>query len=72
MKTVEEYRGFAEDCRKLAAELADPGDKRAMALMAAAWDKVANEREAVLKSRLPLENAEAISVGAALESSLLP
>jgi hypothetical protein len=72
MKTVEEYRGFAEDCRKLAAELADPEDKRAMALMAAAWDKVANEREAVLKSVPPLERAEVISVGAALESSPLP
>jgi hypothetical protein len=72
MKTVEEYRGFAEDCRKLAAELTDSEDKRAMALMAAAWDKVANEREAALKSVPPLERAEVILVGAALESSPLP
>jgi hypothetical protein len=55
MKTVEEYRGFARDCRKLAAELTDPEDKRATELMAAAWDKVANEREAALKSNSPLE-----------------
>jgi hypothetical protein len=71
MKTVEEYRGFARDCRKLAAELTDPEDQRAMALMATAWDKVANEREAALKSGSPLEKAEASSVGASLESSAL-
>jgi hypothetical protein len=69
MKTVEEYRGFAEDCRKLAAQLADPEDKRAMKLMAAAWDKIANEREAALESGSPLEQAESISIGAALQSS---
>jgi hypothetical protein len=57
MKTVEEYRGFAEDCRKLAAALTDPKDKGAMELMAAAWDKVANQREAALKRESPLENA---------------
>jgi hypothetical protein len=51
MKTVEEYRGFATDCRKLVAELTDPEDKRAVELMAATWEKVANEREAMLKSR---------------------
>ena len=71
MKTVEEYRGFARDCRKLVAELTDPEDKRAVELMAAAWEKVANEREAMLKSRSPLEGAEAISVGASLESRSL-
>jgi hypothetical protein len=58
MKTVEEYRGFAGDCRKLAAALADPTDKHALTLMAAAWDKVANEREAALKRTAPRENGE--------------
>jgi|HubBroStandDraft_2_1064218.scaffolds.fasta_scaffold251509_3 hypothetical protein len=71
MKTVEEYRQFAGDCRKLAAELADPKDRYAMELMAVAWDKVANEREASLKSRSPLETTEAISVGGCLESESL-
>jgi hypothetical protein len=47
MKTVEEYRKLAEDCRALAAKLRDD-DKRALELMAAAWDKVATEREAQL------------------------
>jgi hypothetical protein len=59
MRTVEEYRRFAEDCRKLAAELTDPKDKYGMELMAAAWDRVANERKATLKEKSPLENAEA-------------
>jgi len=45
MKTVAEYRKFAEDSRELAAKLKTPDDKRAVQLMAAAWDKVANERE---------------------------
>jgi hypothetical protein len=49
MKTVAEYRQFAEECRQLAAKLRAPDDKRAVLLMATAWDKVANEREAQLK-----------------------
>jgi hypothetical protein len=49
MKTVAEYRKFAEECRQLAAKLRAPDDKHAVLLMATAWDKVANEREALLK-----------------------
>jgi uncharacterized protein YjiS (DUF1127 family) len=49
MRTVAEYRKYAEDCRQLAAKLTNPDDKRAILLMATAWDKVANEREALLK-----------------------
>jgi hypothetical protein len=44
MKTVAEYRKFAEECRELAAKLTNPDDKRALELMATAWDKAANER----------------------------
>ena len=44
MKTVAEYRKFAQDCRELAAKLRDPDDKRALLLMAVGWDKVADER----------------------------
>jgi hypothetical protein len=43
MKTVAEYRKF------VAAKLTNPDDKRAVLLMATAWDKVANEREAQLR-----------------------
>jgi hypothetical protein len=64
MKTVEEYRGFAEECRKLAAKLTNPEDKRATELMAVAWDKVADEREAALKGKSPLENGRCTSVAA--------
>jgi len=45
VKTVAEYRKFAEDSRELAAKLKTPDDKQALELMAAAWDKVASERE---------------------------
>lgn len=56
MKTVEEYRQFAKDCRTMVAKLSDPIDKRAMELMAVGWDKVADQREAALKKgKLPLE-----------------
>jgi hypothetical protein len=51
MKTVAEYRQFAEECRKLAAKLTNPNDKHAVELMASAWDKIANEREARFKSK---------------------
>jgi hypothetical protein len=51
MKTVAEYRKFAEDCRELALKLRSADDKRALELMATAWDKVANEREALLGSK---------------------
>jgi hypothetical protein len=57
MKTVAEYRQFAEECRTLAAKISDPKDKRAIESMAAAWDKVANEREAALNKGEPLEPA---------------
>jgi hypothetical protein len=46
VKTIVEYRKFAVDCRELADKLRDPNDKRALLLMAAGWDKVADERTA--------------------------
>ena len=52
MKTVAEYRKFAEDCRELSAKLRDPNDKRALILMADGWDKVANERAANLAATI--------------------
>jgi hypothetical protein len=52
MKTVAEYRQFAMQCREMAAKITDPKDKHAVELMAKAWDKVANEREAALKRGL--------------------
>lgn len=46
MKTVKEYRGLAEECRKLAANTSNPKDKKSLELIADAWDAVASEREA--------------------------
>jgi hypothetical protein len=48
MKTVAEYRQFAQSSRELAAKLDNAKDRHAMLLMAAAWDKVADQREAAL------------------------
>jgi hypothetical protein len=43
---------FAEWCREMALKISDPKDKHAVELMAQAWDKVANDREADLKCGL--------------------
>ena len=51
METVEQYRGFAEACRRLAATLTDRKDKQALELMALGWDKVADQHEAALKKK---------------------
>jgi electron transfer flavoprotein alpha/beta subunit len=51
MKTVDEYREFARQCRKLAAKITDPNDRRATELMASAWDKVADEYAAKLAGK---------------------
>lgn len=50
MITVAQYRQFAAECRELAEKLTDEDDKRAVALMAASWDKVAAERETLIKA----------------------
>lgn len=43
MLSVADYRRFADECRRLAAALTKPADKRAMELMATGWDKTADE-----------------------------
>ena len=48
MRWVVEYRRFANECRRLAAALTKPSDRRALELMATGWDKRADEREAKL------------------------
>jgi hypothetical protein len=49
MITVAQYRSFARDCREMAARTDKDSDRRALELMASGWDKVANEREALIK-----------------------
>jgi hypothetical protein len=41
--------------RKLAAKLSNPKDKKSLELLAAAWDAVANEREARWHDQNPFE-----------------
>jgi hypothetical protein len=48
MKTVAEYRLYAEECRKLAVKAARPEDRQALETMGRAWERLANEREAML------------------------
>jgi hypothetical protein len=42
MESVEQYRQYAEECRRL-AERAPPKEKVALLEIAAAWDECANE-----------------------------
>jgi hypothetical protein len=53
MHLVAQYRQFAADYRRLAATLTKPADKQAMELFAIGWDKVAKNREAMLRSKKP-------------------
>ena len=48
MHPVAQYRRFASDYRTLAAMLANPADKQALELFAIGWDKIADNREAML------------------------
>jgi hypothetical protein len=58
MHLVAQYRQFASDCRRLAATLTKPADKRALELFAIGWDKVADNREAMLRSEGPEQHSE--------------
>ena len=51
MRLVAEYRRLAEEYRKLSDKLVSPKDKKALQLMARAWDGVATEREDRLLSK---------------------
>ena len=54
MKTVAEYRLYAEECRRLAAKMARPEDKQALGSIGRAWDQVANEQEAQLVKQIDM------------------
>jgi hypothetical protein len=51
MRTVAEFRKHAEECREMARKLTREDDKKALELMAKAWEKAANARERELKSK---------------------
>jgi len=50
MHLIAQYRQFATDYRRLAEKLTKPADKRALELFATGWDRVAGNREAMLRS----------------------
>jgi hypothetical protein len=50
MKEVEEFRRYAETCRKLSYEVADASSKRQLVEMATVWMLLANEREEELRA----------------------
>lgn len=45
MQEVAEYRGYAEDCRRIARSTTNPDHKRRLMEMATVWDLLANECE---------------------------
>jgi hypothetical protein len=49
MLKVAEYRAHASDCRNMAAKATDPGHRKMLEDMAAAWESLASEREKFLK-----------------------
>jgi hypothetical protein len=48
MSHIAEYRQIASEYRRLAALLTRTADKKALELFAIGWDKIANNREAML------------------------
>ena len=55
MRLVAQYRQFATDYRRLAAMLTNPADKQASELFATGWDRIAEKREAMLRSKVRVE-----------------
>jgi hypothetical protein len=43
MHEVAEFRGYAEDCRRIARSTTDPEHKRRLMEMATVWDLLADE-----------------------------
>jgi len=57
MKLVAQYRQFAAECRKLAADNMDSSaEKQRLESMARAWERVANEREGQLRNSIDIRN----------------
>jgi hypothetical protein len=69
MQLVAQYRQFATDYRRLAATLIEPADKQALELFAIVWDRIAENREAMLRSK---ERSEPYSIGVRNESVIFP
>lgn len=51
MREVAEYRRYADTCRKLSLDMAEPDAKRQLMEMATVWTLLADERENALNGR---------------------
>ena len=49
MQEVAEFRGYAEDCRKIARSTSNSEHKRRLLEMATVWDLLADERETFVR-----------------------
>jgi hypothetical protein len=56
MRLVAEFRQIASDYRRLAALLTKTTDKQALELFAIGWDKIADNREAMLRNEEQAES----------------
>ena len=56
MKLIAQYRLYAQECRKLAADSDKPDFKEALEMMSRAWDNAASEREAYLLREIELKS----------------
>jgi hypothetical protein len=45
MKTLEEYRQHADECRRLADRARTREDREALLMIATSWDKLAGDRD---------------------------
>jgi hypothetical protein len=50
LRTVNEYRNNAEECRKLAKLMSRPDDRKTLEQMALTWEKLAKDRERELQT----------------------
>ena len=50
MKTAEDYRQHAEECRQLASRARTPEERDMILSMAATWEELARSRERTLKA----------------------
>lgn len=49
MQEVVEFRGYAEDCRRIARSTTNSDHKRRLLEMATVWDLLADDREALIR-----------------------
>jgi hypothetical protein len=58
MQEVDEYRTYAEDCRRIARTISNPDDRRRLLEMATVWSLLAGEREAQINGEPPAARSE--------------